>query len=337
MGQPRRNQISLEATPYYHLVSRCVRRQFLCGKDSLSGQDYSHRREWIKARLAHLVDVFAIDLCAYAVLSNHYHLVVRVNESDARALKSREVVQRWLRIFRGPAWMHEFVSAGESATPHPAMRLMIEGYRSRLMSISWFMRCLNEPIARRANHEDGVTGHFWQGRYRSQALADEGALLAAMTYVDLNPLRAGMVDRPEAGRDCSAVQRFKQAATGTDKASGPVIMPFSGTDLGMAAGDLPGEKFEYLELLDWTGRHMTKPGVPVIAAEMPPIAERLGLAARGLVEFVTGQTRYRQAVLGDAVRLPGLARQLGRRYVRGYRSAAGLFLETSDNLNASPG
>jgi len=239
MGQPRRNQISLEATPYYHLVSRCVRRQFLCGKDSLTGQDYSHRREWIKARLAHLVDVFAIDLCAYAVLSNHYHLVVRVNETEARALQPREVIQRWLRVFRGPAWMHEFVNAGESATPHPAMRLVIEGYRSRLMSIPWFMRCLNEPIARRANHEDGVTGHFWQGRYRSQALADEGALLAAMTYVDLNPLRAGMVDRPEAGRDCSAIQRFKNVATGTDVVSEPMIMPFAGTDIEAGAGVSP--------------------------------------------------------------------------------------------------
>jgi len=337
MGQPRRNQISLEATPYYHLVSRCVRRQFLCGKDSLTGQDYSHRREWIKARLAHLVDVFAIDLCAYAVLSNHYHLVVRVNESEARALQPREVIKRWLRVFRGPAWMHEFVNAGESATPHPAMRLVIEGYRSRLMSIPWFMRCLNEPIARRANPEDGVTGHFWQGRYRSQALADEGALLAAMTYVDLNPLRAGMVDRPEAGRDCSAIQRFKNVATGTDVVSEPMIMPFAGTDIEAGAGALPGEKFEYLELLDWSGRHMAKPGAAVIAAEMPPIAERLGLAARGLVEFVTGQRRYRQAMLGDAGSLSGLARQFGRRYVRGYRSAAGLFRETKDGLNASAG
>jgi len=337
MGQPRRNQISLEATPYYHLVSRCVRRQFLCGKDSLTGQDYSHRREWIKARLAHLVDVFAIDLCAYAVLSNHYHLVVRVNESEARALQPREVIKRWLRVFRGPAWMHEFVNAGESATPHPAMRLVIEGYRSRLMSIPWFMRCLNEPIARRANHEDGVTGHFWQGRYRSQALADEGALLAAMTYVDLNPLRAGMVDRPEAGRDCSAIQRFKNVATGTDVVSEPMIMPFAGTDIEAGAGGLPGEKFEYLELLDWSGRHMAKPGAAVIAAEMPPIAERLGLAARGLVEFVTGQRHFRQAVLGDAGSLSGLARQFGRRYVRGYRSAAGLFLKTRDDFNASVG
>jgi REP element-mobilizing transposase RayT len=337
MGQPRCKQISLEATPYYHLVSRCVRRQFLCGQDALTGQDYSHRREWITSRLAYLVDVFAIDLCAYAVLSNHYHLVVRVNEANARSLTPREVIQRWLRVFRGPAWMHEFIDAGESATLHPAMRFRVEAYRSRLMSIPWLMRCLNEPIARRANHEDGVTGHFWQGRYRSQALADEGALLAAMAYVDLNPLRAGIVDRPEAGRDCSATQRFRGVAAGADRCAEPSIVAFAGAEDETCGQRLPGERLEYLELLDWTGRQVAKPGGAVISAGIPPIAERLGLAARGLVAFVSGRQRYRQSVLGNAAGLAGMARQLGRRYVRGYRNAAGLFRGPPDGFSGSAG
>ena len=326
MGQPRRNQIALDATTYYHLVSRCVRRQFLCGDDPLTGKDYSHRREWIRTRLGLLVDVFAVDLCAYAVMSNHYHLVVRIDESAAMSWSSVEVLRRWLTVFKGPAWMHEMMRADHSTGLHPGVQRMIEAYRSRLMSISWFMRCLNEPIARRANREDGVTGHFWQGRYRCQALADEGAVLAAMAYVDLNPVRAGMVDRPEAALECSAIQRFNDAGSrpGCNSKS-PTIMAFDGSHQSAVGERLPGHELEYLELLDWTGRFISRPDSAVIAAELPPVVTRLGLAASGLMEFVTGRRRYGQSVLGHAHNLSGLARQFGRRYVRGYRGAARLF------------
>ena len=64
MPQPRSRQISLSDTPYYHCVSRCVRRSFLCGIDNYSGQSYEHRRGWVEDRLLFLSSVFAIDICA---------------------------------------------------------------------------------------------------------------------------------------------------------------------------------------------------------------------------------------------------------------------------------
>ena len=84
MTSARANKIDLSATPYYHCMTRCVRRTFLCGNDNQTGQDYSHRKEWIAARMKELANIFAIQICAYAVMSNHYHMVLFVNEEQAK-------------------------------------------------------------------------------------------------------------------------------------------------------------------------------------------------------------------------------------------------------------
>ena len=77
MTRPRKVLISLADTPYYHVTSRCVRRAFLCGVDHYSGQSYEHRRQWVVDRIRLLSSLFAIDVCAYAVMHNHYHLALK--------------------------------------------------------------------------------------------------------------------------------------------------------------------------------------------------------------------------------------------------------------------
>ncbi|MGE4502080.1 MAG: hypothetical protein AB7D03_04340 [Thiomicrospira sp.] len=105
MTRARQELISLSDTPWYHLVNRCVRRAFLCGVDSISGQNYEHRREWIEQTMLKLASVFAVDIAAFAVMSNHYHLVVRVDKERAQAWSDDEVLARWMQLFSGPVYL----------------------------------------------------------------------------------------------------------------------------------------------------------------------------------------------------------------------------------------
>ena len=82
----------------YHLCSRCVRRAFLCGNDQLTGYNFDHRKQWLEDRILALADIFAIDLYGYAVMSNHYHLIVNLEPARAALWTDEEVVDRWLGL-----------------------------------------------------------------------------------------------------------------------------------------------------------------------------------------------------------------------------------------------
>jgi len=100
MPQSRKSQVSLIDTPFYHCISRCVRRAFLCGEDKVTGKSYEHRRQWVEDKLLFLGQVFAIDICAYAVMSNHTHIVLHVDEEQALNLDVVEVIERLINGVR---------------------------------------------------------------------------------------------------------------------------------------------------------------------------------------------------------------------------------------------
>jgi len=209
----RKQLIDLESTPYYHVMNRCVRRAFLCGKDHYSGQCYEHRRQWILDEVKTLSNAYAIDICAYAIMSNHYHLVLRVNRDDASQWSTREVVRRWCQVYSGPAVAQKYLELETlSASELYIVNELARTWRERLYDISWFMSRLNYTIARQANSEDKCRGRFWQGRFESKALLDEGALLTCMMYVDLNPIRAGMAKSLELSDYTSIQERIFQIA-----------------------------------------------------------------------------------------------------------------------------
>jgi hypothetical protein len=126
MPKSRKAQVSLDATLYYHCSSRCVRRAFLCGKDAVTGQSFAHRRQWIEDKLIELETVFAIDLCAYSVMHNHYHVVLFIDKLTADNWDALEGVERWHLLFSGTLYSQRF-SKGELLTAPEQANLSTHG------------------------------------------------------------------------------------------------------------------------------------------------------------------------------------------------------------------
>ena len=207
---PRAEQFDPGQVGIVHLIQRCVRRSYLTGFDETSGKDYSHRREWIRCRMERLASVFGIDVLTYAILSNHLHIVARTRPDVVREWSDKEVALRWLRIFPGCRIDEHLADPTTNAVDTLANNAeRIKLIRVRLSDPSWFMKALCEPIARLANFQDKATGHFWEGRFKAQAIADEAGLLACSMYVDLNPIRAAMATTPEESLHTSAYDRIK--------------------------------------------------------------------------------------------------------------------------------
>jgi len=272
MPRARNTIISLDDTPYYHCIARCVRRAFLCGVDHYSGNNYEHRRQWLEDKLHATASAFAIKLCAYAVMSNHYHVVLHVRPDIADEWSDREVVQRWHSLFSGNAISQRFLlNESISDLQTELLNKQIKLWRARLCDISWYMRIVNEAVARKANEEDNCTGRFWEGRFKSQALLDERALLACMAYVDLNPIRAVMSESPETSNHTCVKARIDSLRSNKPQQS--TIESFVG-DQTEATG-IPFRLIDYLELVDWSGRIISQSKRGRINASLPPILGRL--------------------------------------------------------------
>ena len=213
MGRPKREEQFRDGeVAIIHTVSRCVRRAFLAGIDQFSGQNYEFRREWIRRRMEALASVFACDVLTYAILSNHMHLILRCRPDVVKQWTDQEVAVRWLRAFPGRRLEEHLAEPTENDVQALVTdKAKLDTVRRRLSNISWFMRALNEPIARRANREDNVTGHFWEGRFKAQRITDEAGLLACSMYVDLNPVRAAMAESPDDSLHTSAYDRIQGA------------------------------------------------------------------------------------------------------------------------------
>jgi REP element-mobilizing transposase RayT len=311
MSSPRQQIIATDAPGFYHCIARCVRRAFLCGTDDYSGRCFEHRKAWGEERLLALAESFAVGVYAYAVMSNHLHVVAYVDPGVAWAWSPQEVARRWMRVF--PVRINGQIDAEATSIRAAVLagnEARIAVLRERLASLSWFMRCLSEPIARRANREDACTGRFWEGRFRCQALLDDAAVVACLAYVDLNPIRAGIAATLEASEHTSVKQRIAAFEPTPDPAP---LRPLAGP----AAAALPLSLHEYLDLVDLTGRIARPDKRGAIDPAATPLLRRLGLdAAQWSGQVFHIETRYWRAV-GAVDALLAKARELGQCWLKG--------------------
>jgi len=290
----RSQQVSLDHTAFYHCTARCVRRAYLCGDDRYSGRNFDHRRQWIENRLIELSDIFAIELLAYAIMSNHYHVVIRIDAEKAASWTDAEVVEKWARIYSIP----------DGEVPEDSIDL----WRLRLSNLSWYMRCINEKLARRANQEDQCKGRFWEGRFKSQALLDETALIKCMAYVDLNPIRSKMACTLETSSHTSIRSRMVGRTAH--------LSPFISNNHARKSS-IPMRYEDYLLLVDGTGRALRPGKRGTIPAATTPILESLGVEPGDWVEEMRYYGRWYYRAVGSIESLQRYCEHLGRNWLKG--------------------
>lgn len=288
-----------------HVMNRVVRRCFLLGQDALTGKDYGHRKGWIEDELERVAAYFGIDLLNFAVLCNHFHLMLRSRPDVVKTWNDREVARRWRMLCpkRKRRDGTPRLPTKQEINSLACDEAQVKAIRARLSDISWWMRLVCQHIAQRANKEDGQSGKFWQSRFRAVRLLDEQAILAGAAYVDLNPIRAAIAQSLESSEHTSLERRMNmfraQLATTCDEAApiqdrpkpcdaflAPVEIDELHDELGPRPSQSPGRCSDkgflampvaaYLALLDWTARQFLpdKGSTPVDA---PPILERLSI------------------------------------------------------------
>jgi hypothetical protein len=337
MTMARKQLVDVEMTRYYHCISRCVRRAYLCGEDAVTGKSYAHRKDWIENRLCELAHIFSLDVCGFSVMDNHLHVLLRLNLGLAAGWSDEEVVRRWAKLFPPRDKTGKVLPVGEAwIAARRDDAAWVTKARQRLGDLGWFMKCLKEPLAKMANREDECTGVFFEGRFKSIAILDEASLLATCAYIDLNPVAAGKCALPEQSEHTSVKSRVEHVKSKGRLGAVTSDSPYVGSRdhehdhwlcpiedrsrrgakrTGMWEGlSLTG----YLKLLDWSSRLLRsgKKGVPRAAA---PLLERLRIDADSwaatLQRFFSGEKLVGN-FFGSVSRLQEAAVTTGRHWLK---------------------
>lgn len=300
MTLPRSKLVDIEVTRWYHCISRCVRRANLLGE----GEQIGERKHWIERRLQELDSIFAVSVGGFAILDNHLHLLLRLDADEAQRWSDEQVVERWFRLYppRGtdrkplPAAKREELIKEKLADAE-----WLRETRARLSSLSWLMKCLKEPLSRMVNKAEHCTGAFFEGRFKSIAVLDQEALLTVCTYIDLNPVAAGIARTPEESAHTSVkarvehvvgngriadVQAAQRGSVSGSRAARQLedklwLIPIEDRRRvdSQREGMLEGFTLDnYLLLLEYTGR-LLRDGKATICAEVTDILTRIGSTA----------------------------------------------------------
>ncbi len=294
-----------------------------------SGKNYEHRRQWIEDKILQLGQIFSIDVCNYAIMHNHYHVLLHVNSQESTSWSTIEVVSRWHQLFKGTVLTQRLIdNISMTKAEITAVEKLALEWRSRLNNISWFMRILNEGIARQANKEDDCTGRFWEGRFYSQALLDDKALTACMAYIDLNPIRSGIAKTTDSSNHTSIKIRVNTASQSqipnrVDQQT-KLLFPFSGNPSNDSAPGIPMKLTDYIDLVEWSA-HQILNKQKNITSSQPPILNQLGIESNNWLFLCENFEIPFKYLVGSAISLQQVCVQLKQRWIQGQRNCKRLF------------
>ncbi len=211
--KPRSELFRPDEQAIVHVMNRCVRKIFLLRDKGNGGKGYLPRRQLFENELKKATSGFGIDLMSYAIMDNHFHLILRSRPDVVGQWDDEKVVRQWHKLC--PIFHDKNGFPTENPGQAELSKVLsdvdrVGDWRTRLSDISWFMKLVSERIARRINAEDGKGGHFWEGRYKAILLLDERAILTCSMYVDLNRIKAELARSLESS-DYTSIQRRLQS------------------------------------------------------------------------------------------------------------------------------
>lgn len=323
----RKNIVDNQTPGFYHCTNRCVRRTFLCGFDKFTNKDYSHRKDWLEKRMIELCHVFAVELFAFAVMDNHYHIVLYLEPLVPLKWSDEEIAEKWLQAYLGRLNDTKFAKQRElKKQAIMADKDKLALYRERLGSLSWFMSRLNEPLAKQSNKEDICTGRFWEGRYFAQALLDEASVLSVMAYVDLNPIRAKLAETLEDSTNTSIKKRLN-SINEVDPIEVQATLDSSITSFSnkVKRKRLPMTVKCYIELVEWTGKAIHYPNKHTMPNHIQSSLQQLNLQQNHWLKQIEHYGINYCHFVGPIELIKEKAKQLNLKWMKGNKAARLLF------------
>jgi REP element-mobilizing transposase RayT len=306
MTQARRHLVDPNHAGTFHCINRCVRRSWLCGIDAYLDKSFDHRKSWVEQRIFELGGIFACGVYSWAVMSNHLHLVVHMSPETSNKWSAEEVAERWVKLY--PARTPE-LCAQKAAAIVDNVKVVAE-FRSRLTNLSWLMKSLSEPIARRANAEDKVTGRFWDAGEKCRI---EPAQSQNNLFVFL-PVRANIASGISTSRYTSIKASNLEVLRDQSKADAPPLMPLN----GVKSLNVPTlTQAEYIDLVDFTGREIHSGKRGKIEASEPRALRKLGLDKYHWTRRVNGIGSGYWRVVGELEELIDKANEMAQRTLFG--------------------
>lgn len=331
MTSARKDIMHPDKIETFHVYNRCVRGGFLLGNDDVTGKDYSHRKNWIPERLRFFAGIFCIDIVVYAIMENHFHLILQNRPDLALRLTPNELATRWLKLHPTKPMKKEARFAPTADEIKDVLiRFKKETLSKRFADISWFMRELDQYVAVKANKDDKCRGSFFESRFKSQLLADDKAKLTCAIYCDLNEIRSKLANSVEnsfftsahlrsqaeiAKRNLKSFEKInlkkpltyhqdKNIKEQTAQAQlGDWLAPFKNQENTSHKPALNITLEKYLELLDYTGReyHKKKPGI--IPGTIAPILDAMDLDHKHWMQNIQNYGKWYYRVLGPLAKL----------------------------------